>query len=128
MLTDAQKDEVRRHSGFPVYGLGVGTTPPTFGYRYNTWYLILEYRMNNLSPNQELLLMNQYVANCSQALAAIQSSSNNLSTEKAAVWTHNKYEVRDRFQLYKLQCELLIQYMGLSSPGKLTGTGLTFAV
>lgn len=128
MLTDAQKDDVRRHCGFPVYGLGTGTTPPTFGYRYLEWYLLLEYRLNNLSANQESILMNIYVNNCNVSLNAIITSSPNLDTDKAAVWTHNKYEVRDRFNLYRLNCQLMIQFLGLESPGKLTGQSISFSV
>lgn len=127
MLTDAQKDDIRRHCGFPVYGAGVGSSPPSFGYRYNYWYLILEYRMNNLSSNQETLLNTVYIPNCNAALTAIQTASANLDTDKAAVWTHNKNEVRDRFNLYKLQCQLMIQFLGLESPGN-TINGISMVV
>lgn len=127
-MTEAQKDEVRRHAGFPVFGFGVGTTPPTFGYRYLEWYLILEYRMNNLSQNQVNLLMNVYVSACNVALNAIIGSSNNLDTDRAAVWYHNKNEVKDRFELYKLQCQLLIEFIGAPGPSRLLGAGITVTV
>lgn len=119
MLTDAQKDDVRRHAGFPVFGLAVGATPPSFGYRYNEWYLILEYRMNNLTLNQENILINTYVATCNSLESAIPTASDNLDTDRAAVWYHNKDEVEDRFALYKLWCNRLIEFMGLKSPSKL---------
>ena len=128
VLTDAQKDDVRRHCGFPVFGLGVGTTPPTFGYRYYAWYLILEYRMNNLSQNQANLLTNTYIANCNQLEQAILTASGNLDTDRAAVWYHNKNEVPDRFKLYKLWCDRTIEFMGLESPSKLLGLGLRIVV
>ena len=128
VLTDAQKDDVRRHCGFPVFGLGVGTTPPTFGYRYYEWYLILEYRMNNLSQNQANLLVNTYIANCNQLEQAILTASGNLDTDRAAVWYHNKNEVPDRFKLYKLWCDRTIEFMGLESPSKLLGLGLRIVV
>lgn len=119
MLTDAQKDDVRRHAGFPVYGNGVSASPPSFGYRYYEQYLILEYRMNNLSSNQESLLINTYIANCNTLEIAIPTASDNLDTDQAAVWYHNKYEVRDRFNLYKLWCNRLIEFLGLDSPSKM---------
>lgn len=112
-LTDAQKDDVRRHVSYPVYGNGITASPPSFGYRYYEWYLILEYRMDNLSTNQEILLTTIYVAQCNTAFNAIITSSDNLDTARAAVWDHNKYEVRDRFNLYKLQCSLLRQFLGV---------------
>lgn len=128
VLTDAQKDDVRRHCGFPVYGLGVGTTPPTFGYRYNEWYLILEYRMNNLGLNQANLLINTYIGNCNNLEQQILAASSNLDTDRAAVWYHNKNEVSDRFKLYKLWCDRTIEFMGLSSPSKLLGFGFRIKV
>lgn len=121
MLTDTQKDDVRRHCGFPVYGLGAGATPPSFGYRYNTWYLLLEYRMNNLASNQEFLLINTYIANCNTLEQAILTASGNLDTARAAVWYHNQKEVRDRWDLYKLWCQHTIEFMGLESPSKMLG-------
>ena len=128
VLSDAQKDDVRRHCGFPVFGLGVGTTPPTFGYRYYEWYLILEYRMNNLSQNQADLLNNTYIANCNILEQQILGASNNLDTDRAAVWWHNKNEVPDRFKLYKLWCDRTIEFMGLSTPSKLLSMGVTMRI
>lgn len=113
MLTDAQKDDIRRHCGYPVFGNGVSASPPAFGYRYYSWYLNLEYRLNNLSSNQETLLTTIYIPNCNNALNAIMTASGNLDTDRAAVWYHNKNEVKDRFDLYKLQCKLLIQFLGV---------------
>jgi len=83
--------------------------------------------MNNLSSNQETLLNTVYIPNCNAALTAIQTASANLDTDKAAVWTHNKNEVRDRFNLYKLQCQLMIQFLGLESPGN-TINGISMVV
>lgn len=121
MLTNAQKDQVRRHCGFPVYGNG-SATPPAFGYRYYSQYLTLEYRMNNLSDDQEDLLLNTYVANCNSLETAILTASGNLDTDRAAVWYHNKKEVSDRWDLYKLWCKRLIEFMGLETPsGMLSG-------
>ena len=128
VLTDSQKDDVRRHCGFPVFGLGVGTTPPTFGYRYNTWYLILEYRMNNLGQNQANLLVDTYINNCNQLEQAILTASSNLDTDRAAVWYHNKNEVSDRFKLYKLWCDRTIEFMGLQTPSKLLSLGTRITV
>lgn len=128
VLTDAQKDDVRRHCGFPVFGLGVGTTPPTFGYRYYEWYLILEYRMNNLGQNQANLLVNTYIANCNMLEQQILTAGSNLDTDKAAVWTHNKNEVSDRFALYKLWCDRTIEFLGVQTPSKLLSFGLRLVV
>lgn len=121
MLTEQQKVDVRRHCGFPVFGQFNSTSPSTFGYRYYTQYLILEYRMNNLAVAEELTLTNVYLAQCNSLESAIPTASSNLDTDRAAVWYHNKYEVRDRFALYTLWSNRLIEYMGLESPSPMKG-------
>ena len=113
MLTEQQKIDVRRYCGFGVYGNGNTASPPSFGYRYYPWYLTLEYRMNNLAPEEEITLQNVYLANLNQLEAAIPTSSDNLDTDRAAVWYHNKNEVRDRFALFDLWCKRLMQFFGL---------------
>lgn len=116
MLTNEQKVNIRRYCGFPVFGNDVTASPPTFGYRYYTQYLILEYRMNNLSVDEETTLQNVYLTNLTTLEAAIPSSSSNLDTDQAAVWYHNKFEVRDRFRLFDLWCKRLADFMGVSGP------------
>ncbi len=119
MLTEQQKVDVRRHMGFPVFGNGINASPPSFGYRYYTWYLILEYRMNNLAVEEEVTLLTVYVANCNSLEADIPTASTNLDTDQAAVWYHNKNEVKDRYNLYTLWCDRLIEFMGTPSPSKM---------
>lgn len=126
-LTEQQKVDVRRFCGFPVYGLGSGSTPPSFGYRYYEWYLILEYRMNNLDPVEETTLQTIYLANLYNLENAIPTASSNLDTDRAAVWYHNKNEVRDRYQLFKLWCLRLIEFLGLQSPSPMM-KGITMVV
>lgn len=116
MLTDQQKIDTRRYCGFPVYGNDTTASPPTFGYRYYVQYLILEYRMNNLDPSEETTLQNVYLTNLNTLEAAIPTASQNLDTDQAAVWYHNKKEVRDRFQLFDLWCQRLKEFMGVSGP------------
>jgi hypothetical protein len=116
MLTDQQKIDTRRFCGFPVFGNGISASPPSFGYRYYTQYLILEYRMNNLAPEEETTLINVYLANCTTLEAAIPTASGNLDTDRAAVWYHNRDEVGDRYELYRLWCRRLIEFMGVEPP------------
>lgn len=113
MLTDQQKVDVRRFCGFPVFGEDVTASPPNWGYRYYSWYLTLEYRMNNLSVDEEATLQNVYLANLLSLEAAIPTASSNLDTDRAAVWYHNKNEVADRFKLFNLWCTRLKDFMGV---------------
>ena|ERR1700722_9285393 len=127
MLTDQQKVDIRRYCGFGVYGNAVTSSPPTWGYRYYEWNLILEYRMNNLSSDEEATLITIYLDNLYTLEAAIPTASNNLDTDRAAVWYHNKYEVRDRYQLFLLWCKRLSDYLGLQGMGS-QSSGVRFVV
>jgi hypothetical protein len=53
---------------------------------------------------------------------AITDSGDNLDTDVAAVWTHNKNEVRDRTKLFKQVCRNLCEFLGFE-PGPKLGTG-----
>lgn len=118
MLTEQQKVDVRRHAGYSLYG-STSASPPSISYRYNPHYLNLEYMMNNMAPAEEETLITVYVSKCNSLECAITKSSDNLDTSSAAVWVHNKNEVEDRWKLYKLWCNRLIEFMGLSSPSKM---------
>jgi hypothetical protein len=48
--------------------------------------------------------------------AAIPGTSDNLDTDQAAVWTHNKSELRDRMNLYRTWRIELCNVLGLA-PG-----------
>ena len=102
MLTNQQKVDIRRYCGFSVFGNDTTASPPAWGYRYYAQYLILEYRMNNLSTDEETTLENVYLSNLATLEAAIPTASGNLDTDRAAVWYHNKNEVSDRFKLFNL--------------------------
>jgi len=62
MLTAAQKSDVRRHLGYPVAGLlrispaGGTLAQGAVGYRFFQAYGFLEYKMNNLNPDEEARL------------------------------------------------------------------------
>lgn len=123
-FTEQQKVDIRRFCGFPVYGNGLSASPPAFGYRYYRQYLILEYRIGqdpntgipNMSAEEINTVITVYLNNLYQLEGAIPTASSNLDTDQAAVWYHNKYEVRDRYNLFKLWCKRLIEFLGLESP------------
>jgi hypothetical protein len=73
--------------------------------------LILEYRLNNLADEEYDTLINKYINNCNSLELDIPTASSNLDTDRAAVWYHNKNEVRDRFDLYKLWCRRMMDYL-----------------
>lgn len=120
MFTDAQKADIRRHCYYPVFG----APPASFqSYRFFQAYGTLEYRMSNLLPEEEAIVTTK-LANLGNLETAISGASANLDTDKAAVWTHNKNEVRDRIALYSYWRIDLCDYLGIPpGPRYASGSG-----
>lgn len=116
-LTDQERVDVRRFCGYPMFG-GV---PSSFqSYRFFQAYGTLEYRMTNLSATEETTLRTTYLTgpnNLYTLEQAVSASSANLDTDQAAVWTHNKNEMRDRMRLYNLWRKELCNFLGIP-PGE----------
>ena len=88
-LTDAEKTDVRRFCGYPLYGaapVGLQT------WRFYQVYGLLEFRMNNLSDS-EIAVVRRYLGTLTILELAIPRSGDNLDTDQAAVWTHNRDEL-----------------------------------
>lgn len=119
MLTDAQKVDVRRFCGYPAYG-----SIPTQGFasRFFQHYGTLEFRLNNLQPAEETVVVVTYLANLYTLESAIPAIAANLDTDKAAIWTHNKNEQRDRERLFDGWRRKLCAFLGVP-PGPELGDG-----
>ena len=95
VFSDAEKADIRRFCGYPPYGAGKTSFQ---SWRFFQAYGVLEYRLNNMAPaeiqNIRLKINDLYALE-----TAVLSSSDNLDTDKAAVWTHNPNEIRDRMML-----------------------------
>lgn len=110
MFTDAEKTAIRRYCGYPVFG---SVPVQAFGYRFFTWYGTLEFRMNNLQSVEEDVVRNTYLANLTTLETDIVGSRANLDTDQAAVWYHNKNEVRDRAALFDNWRQRLCDFFGI---------------
>ncbi|MDB5965524.1 MAG: hypothetical protein JWQ72_2024 [Polaromonas sp.] len=121
-FTDAEKVDLRRFCG---YGAAGGGQPlPASGYRFSTAYGILEYKMNTLGTAEEAVARN-YLTSLTVLESDIIGSTGvraNLDTAQAAVWTHNRNELRDRQSLYSGTRRALCGFLGLP-PGPELGTG-----
>jgi hypothetical protein len=122
-LTDAQMADVRRYAGYPLSG----TTQPITA-DYDIVYLIfgmsqmsLYERLTTLSTTEETVLSG-YLVDINALDAAIVAAGANLDTDQAAVWTHNKNEVRDRTKLFQQRCRQMCGFIGLA-PGPGLGDG-----
>ena len=118
MLTDAQMTDVRRYAGYAA----VGTTMPINAnsdvvfVHYGMVWMPLITRLTTFSATEEAVMTSVYLAKLPTLESAIWASADNLDTDAAAVWTHNKNEVRDRTALFN-QCRVaMCAFIGLK-PG-----------
>lgn len=123
-FTDADKADIRRFCGYPAYG----AAPVGFqNWRFYQVYGLLEFRMNNLS-DAETVVVCRYLVTLRGLEAAIPRSAENLDTEQAAVWTHNHDETRDRIKLFDDWCRRLCGFLGIPAGPALTDGGISLVV
>jgi hypothetical protein len=117
-FTTAQAADLRRFCGYPAYGAG----PAGFqGWRFFTAYGLLEFRISNLSPDEENVVAT-YLATLGQLEAAVTESGNRLDTAQASVWTRNPAELRERTALFDGWRRRLCAFLGIP-PGPALGDG-----
>lgn len=109
-FTDAQLVDIRRFAGYPALGDGDVVFPYPWMLRT---YLALEYRLQHISASEGAVVVNTYLTNLYTLESAIPASSANLDTDQAAVWTHNKNEVRDRDALFDSWRRRLCNFLGV---------------
>jgi hypothetical protein len=124
MFTDQQKTDIRRFCGYPAYG----ASPDGFaGWRFFTAYGELEYRMNNMSTN-EMAVVLTYLATLAQLEQAVLGASDNLDSDAAASWSHNRNEVTDRLRLFDAWRRRLCAFIGVPPGEGLGQAGLSLVV
>lgn len=110
VFTDAQLVDIRRFAGYPAYGDGSVVFPYPWIMKQ---YLALEYRLQHLDANEGAVVVNTYLTNLYTLETAIPGTSANLDTDQAAVWTHNKNEMRDREALFDSWRKRLCNFLGV---------------
>lgn len=124
-FTTAERVDIRRYAGYPAYG----GTPSSFqSYRFFAAYGTLEYRMSNLLAEEETVIRTTFLANLATLESAIPAAGANLDTDAAAVWTHNKNEVKDRSALFNKWRRDLCAFLGVPPGPALGDGGLTLVV
>jgi hypothetical protein len=94
-FSESEKTDIRRFCGYPAYG----STATGFGnWRFFQAYGLLEFRMNNLSAEEETIVR-RHLGTLTVLEHAVPRSGDNLDTDQAAIWTRNKDELRDRTRL-----------------------------
>lgn len=117
-FTSAQAADIRRFCGYPAYGAG----PAGFqGWRFFTAYGLLEFRINNLSAEEESVVTT-YLTQLYQLESAVTETGERLETAQASIWTRNPAELRERIALFDDWRRRLCGFLGLP-PGPALGDG-----
>ena len=100
-----------------------GAAPDGFQtWRFYQVYGLLEFRLNNLSDS-ELVVIRRYLSTLAGLEQAVPRSGDNMDTDQAAVWTHNKSEVKDRVALLDDWCRRLSTFLGVPfGPALMSGS------
>ena len=124
-LTSAQRVDVRRYMGYSVSGDATSSPFRELVYSNVSYMgLSIDYRLDHLTADEEAVVVNAYLGNLTNLEQAISDASENLDTDAAAVWTHNKNEVRDRTSLFNQKRRDLCAFLGFK-PGPSLGDGIT---
>lgn len=124
MFTDAETADIRRFCGYPAYG----ATPSGFdNWRFFQVYGLLEFRINNLSAEEETVVR-RYLVQLAALEFAVPRAGDSLDTDQAAVWTRNPNEVRDRTALFDEWRRRLCGFLGVPPGPALAGSGITLVV
>src|SRR6187551_2956512 len=110
VLTNAQKVDLRRFIGFPLFG---DQLSPGFGYRYYQQFLLVEYRFNNMSVDEELVVTETFLPNLKQLEQDIYQVRTNSDTSRAAVWYRNELELAERVSNYNWWRQQLAFFFGV---------------
>jgi hypothetical protein len=122
-LTDAEKTDARRFCGYPAYGAGSAGFQ---NWRFYQAYGLMEFRLNNLAPAEEAVLR-RYLTTLLSLEFAVPRSGENLDTDQAAVWTHNRSETEDRAALFDDWRRRLCGFLGMP-PGPALASGGSIAL
>ncbi|HNC11729.1 MAG TPA: hypothetical protein PLF59_08150 [Cyclobacteriaceae bacterium] len=93
MFLDAQKVQIRFYCGYGAFG---SIPVPNFAWRYMTQYGDLEFRLNNMSTDEEAEVTLFYLPNLDQLKRDIPAVRTNSDTARAAVWYRNPNELKER--------------------------------
>lgn len=117
-FTDAEKADVRRFCGYPVYGVG---TAGFVGDRFFAAWGQLEYKLVNLRP-EEFQVARMYLANLYPLETAILGASTTLNVDQAGPFKRNAAEMRERNALFDGWRRRLCGFLGVP-PGPSLGDG-----
>jgi hypothetical protein len=124
MLLDPEKVDVRRFCGYPAYGAGAAGLET---WRFFQVYGLLEFRMNNLSSDEEGVVR-LYLAQLRGLELGVPRAAESMDTDQAAVWTRNRSEAQDRVRLLEDWSRRLCGFFGVPPGPALGGASVTLVV
>ena len=120
-LSAQQLVDTRRFCGYSVSGNTTSNPFRELVYSDVSYFgLSLDYRLADLSAEEENVVINTYLIPLNAREKEIQESACNLDTDQAAVWRHNKDEVSDRINLFNWLRRDLCTFLGFA-PGPQLG-------
>ncbi|MGZ3465104.1 MAG: hypothetical protein ACXU9Q_16455 [Gemmatimonadaceae bacterium] len=123
MLTDAQKVDARRWMGYPTLDPGYADVVYTIRGERIQPMLTLTQKLANLSESEELVLVESFLGPLKSLETAILTVSDNLDTNKAAVWERNTNEQADRERLFDSVRRRMCTFLGFKPGPELGGGG-----
>ena len=112
-FTEEEKTDIRRFVGYGVYG---NTPEYPFGIRFLTFSGDLEFKMNHLKVEEEAIVR-KYLVTLNKLEDDLPLVADNLDTDRAAVWYHNKNEMSDRNRLFTLYRQKLCNFLSVPFKG-----------
>ncbi|MGZ3295841.1 MAG: hypothetical protein ACXU9D_21535, partial [Xanthobacteraceae bacterium] len=122
MLTDAQKVDARRWMGYPTLNAGYPDTVYTIRGDRMQPLLTITQKLANLTDGEEAVLVEKFLTPLESLENAILTVSDNLDTNKAAVWERNTNEQADRERLFDSVRRRMCAFLGFK-PGPELGGG-----
>lgn len=107
-LSTQDSEDARRYCGYPVQAALFFLDAEFQGYSS-----MLDMILAALTPGQQTTLQTNYLVPLRILEAAIPTAGDNLDTDRAAVWWHNKSEISDRENLYQITRQKLCWFLGI---------------
>ena len=123
-LTDSERTDIRRFCGYPGTFNGRLVGDVLF---YHERAAMFEARIADLSAT-ELSVARRFLSALNSLENAIPRAGDNLDTDQAAIWTHNKNEIRDRLKLFDEWRRRFCQFLAIPPGPGLRAAGMILQV
>lgn len=107
-LSQADADDIRRYAGYPV-----GAAMMFQDAELTAYSAQLDSILAGLSESQINVLQTSYLAPLRTLESAIPAAGQNLDTDRAAVWYHNRSEIQDRVDLFMITRRSMCFFVGI---------------